>query len=253
MTARRKTPGQPSKFLAGVRASLPEITKAIEAGRWDVAERIQYSNRNTASFEEAVHAGDWVEALSFRRPDKWTAITAVWLREHEFTRDELRDLACMVWLHADPTPVGRHLSADDWVSIWSATGYYSNKGRTKPARGLVLYRGAGIDEHGTRGMSWTPNRKLARLFARARHGHHLSAVYELYVEPAAILAIIEPEIYTRETAEWWQTIGSCVEVIVHPAATAAAVRVETAVSELPPSVVRRRNVYEAHAQEFRRV
>lgn len=77
-------------------------------------------------------------------------------------------------------------------------------------------------------------------------------MYQLEVQPAAMLAIIEPEILTAGMIEQQKYLGTatCLEVIVHPDATRGATRVETTAPTQPFQGVRVRPLDEAFDQEF---
>jgi uncharacterized protein len=219
------SPG-PSGFLARWRSSGPEIRENVLAGRKREAQAIFDRNRATSTLEEAVAARDWVEALSHRPASEWTTLAAGWMRERVLTRVELRDLAIMLWLGATPVPVGRAIDAYRWASIWSAVGFYSNAGHARPRFPLKVYRGV-VADNGAFGMSWTPNRNLANLFAVARSAHRPGAVYQLELQPDEVLAILEPENPMPHTVEQMNRLGRFVEIIVYPDAVDRARLLET--------------------------
>ncbi len=78
------------------------------------------------------------------------------------TQRAATDLVWDAWVNCE-WPM-RQVDRADWVDLFRYGGYVVNgTRRARPRKPVRLYRGAGVEYHN--GLSWTPDRSVAELFA----------------------------------------------------------------------------------------
>jgi hypothetical protein len=120
-----------------------------------------------------------------------------WVLGGRLTPPQLRTLLLEVWSGAEYPE--RFLGTELWVRWFKRANFISDDGRPKPTKPLRVWRGC-LPLY-RRGMSWTEDPSIAKLFKkrwnnriRDRYGNRMECgIYTALANPARVLALINAE------------------------------------------------------------
>ncbi|MBD3941682.1 hypothetical protein IF188_08245 [Microbacterium sp. NEAU-LLC] len=139
----------------------------------------------------------WPEIVSNVAPDDRLATVERLIGDGDLDPAEACLALSSLWKRTD-YPL-RERTVDRWIALWSSLPAFAVSGRldeaARPRQSMTLYRGAARRGEAA-GMSWTPLRLVASMYAGRVGGN----VYAATVDPVAMLAAID------RTAYAWQEI-----------------------------------------------
>lgn len=119
-----------------------------------------------------------------------------------------RELLQHVWLSQGSSA---WFGYDWWLPKFEEIGFYSNCGIEKPIEPVILYRGAEPAYH--RGMAWTPDVEVAKIFAARDKTADEKRIFKMTVPPEFILAIFSGGVDSSH-CEGKEKITSVIEYVL---------------------------------------